>query len=85
MLQIGIHRVNIWFLDVEGAEYVVLQGWDPEIIHVDVLVVETPAKEMMKPVLDFFGRINYKCDIVSDKYNIWCTAPGFVPKIKLGK
>lgn len=85
MLQIGIHRVNIWFLDVEGAEYVVLQGWDPEIIHVDVLVVETPTKEMMKPMLNLFDRINYKCDIVSDKYNIWCTAPDFVPKIKLGK
>ena len=57
--------------------------WDPEIIHVASCWDTDKGND--EPMLNLFDRIKYKCDIVSDKHNIWCVAPGFVPKIKLGK
>jgi len=41
VLDAGFRRINVMFVDVEGAEFKVLQTFDFDAIQVDVLIVET--------------------------------------------
>lgn len=74
---LGIEHVDLWFLDVEGAELIVLKGWDHNSIKVDVLVIEK-----RKGVIRHMQSIGYSCidDATIDKYNYWCVSPTFKPQ-----
>ena len=41
VLDAGLRRINVMFVDVEGAEFKVLQTFDFSVVQVDVLIVET--------------------------------------------
>jgi hypothetical protein len=59
--QFGIQHVNLWVLDVEGGELMVLQSVDFSVLSFDVIAVEadghSPAKD--KGVVDLLVSKGY--------------------------
>ena len=76
MTSLNIYKIDLWFLDIEGAEMQALTGWDPSVVKVDVLVIE---KNKQSDVTTHMQSIGYSCidDEKVDKYNYWCSSPTF--------
>jgi hypothetical protein len=68
LLTLGIHHVDLWSLDVEGAELEVLTGWDPRRLPVDVILSEGA------PALQAIAKLGYNCSrTVRPKPGTTCT------------
>jgi len=59
----GIKKIDLWILDVEGAELSVLQGMDFNEIHVDAMIIETNrhAKGIYDVLVGKWGFVLYGC------------------------
>jgi len=56
----NITEVDVLFLDVEGTELSVLEGWDHKRHHINHLIVETSSIESLKKYLSTKGFKNCK-------------------------
>lgn len=64
MPMIGITYVDIWILDVEGAELLVLKGTNFESFHANVIVMECDGNqngEIDREKMKYLEGLNYNC------------------------
>jgi FkbM family methyltransferase len=82
--QLGIRHIDLWVLDVEGAEYQVLQGSDFSKLEVDVIIVETVRRDFVAAetalVKNFLNSFGYTCTPFHN--NEVCYRQGFEPSKK---
>jgi hypothetical protein len=75
-----ITHVNLWVLDVEGAELAVLKGVDFGRLSVDVLCIEVSREpgEKEADIDKLLVKAGYKFDATVET-NMWYVREGFVP------
>jgi len=66
----GVHRINFFSLDVEGAELKVLRTIDWDKIKIDVLMVETDMLLTVGPVKGLSDKIQAVRQLVQEKGNM---------------
>jgi hypothetical protein len=81
LLSINIKHIDIWVLDVEGAELSVLHGTDWDNIHISVIVLECDgqkgAREIDNEKRNYLKSKGYTCQ--SFGRNCMCKHHTFVP------
>ena len=79
---LALNRIDVWILDVEGAEEEVLLGMDFNRVHVDVIVMENdghnPTKDQRK--LDILVKNQFDCTQI--ERNVFCKHESFIPSTK---
>ena len=82
LAMLGITHVDLWVLDVEGAELEVLQTVDFATITFDVIVVEQDGGNKAKDeaVRALLRSKGYKLDKEGVVRNDWFIREGFVPR-----
>lgn len=82
--ELSIKHIDIWVLDVEGAEMMVLDGTDFTKVEIDVILVETNRRGIdainKNDVMEWFSSRGYTCDVVAGNHA--CLRRGFVPSKK---
>ena len=81
---LGLRHIDIWVLDVEGAELQVLQGTDFAELEIDVIIVETVRRDFVASetllVKELLSRQGYTCQPFHN--NEVCARRGFQPSRK---
>lgn len=79
---IGIFHVDLWILDVEGAELSALQGVDWDRVSISTIIMETDGGDEAKDAakLSLLKTKGYTC--VRSKSDSLCSHSTFVPSLK---
>ena len=85
-LRKGFYDVDIWVLDVEGAELEVLKGTDFNLVNIKLISIECDGKgESEKDLakMKVLTENGFLCTVVDR--NCMCNHKTFVPSIKKAK
>ena len=79
----GFYDIDIWVLDVEGAELEVLKGVDFNLVTIKYIAMECDGNgetERDRAKIEFLAEVGYKCTFV--ERNCMCAHKSFVPSKK---
>lgn len=84
LINMGVTRVDLWILDVEGAEEAVLKGVDLNKVRVNVIYMEFDHSDREKDnrkrgIIEGYG---YHCEETVLKKDLICVHPEFKPSTK---
>lgn len=68
--ELGINHIDIVKIDVEGAEFYVLQGFRDGIVRFKPKVIIEVRKDNKKRILEFFMDVGYKCKSIIEGKDI---------------
>lgn len=81
-----LKRIDLWVLDVEGAELAVLESVDWNKISISTIIMEedgtSPEKNQKK--LDVLTRNGFSCRMSASNADALCTHKSFIPSSKAG-
>ena len=82
MRQLALKHIDIWVLDVEGAEESVLRGTDFNTLHVSTIIMECDRHDLEKnkAKLNILEENNFQCTILLR--NCFCHHESFVASSK---
>jgi hypothetical protein len=82
MLNLNVDRVDIWILDVEGAELAVLRGVDFDRVNIKTIVMECDIfdKEKNAKKTELLHSKGYTCKKMFN--DCYCTHKTFTPSSK---
>ena len=77
---LGVRHVDLWVLDVEGAEEKVLQGVDFNLVQIDGILVESDQHDIRKNerVVEILSKNGYNCSRKVEN-NLACVHNSFRP------
>lgn len=81
LLNISVPHVDIWVLDVEGAELSALQGMNFSAVSVSVIMLEVPRGRDSAALTYLTQQANYSC--VPFRHNQACHHESFTPSVSL--
>mmetsp|Transcript_9938 Transcript_9938/g.14977 ORF Transcript_9938/g.14977 Transcript_9938/m.14977 type:complete len:277 (+) Transcript_9938:94-924(+) len=75
--QLGINKIDVWVLDVEGAEEVALRGLDFDKVNVSAVVIDTESTDTPRDTrkLEYMRMRGFRCSVI--KLNIVCFNKSF--------
>jgi len=76
---LGVKHIDLWILDVEGAEESVLKGTDFDAVHINAVAMECDEHDIAKNdrKTSILERNNFKCNLVDR--NCMCLHKHFTP------
>eukprot|EP01041_Mallomonas_annulata_P009317 gene9317-19343_t len=84
--RLNVHHIDIWILDVEGAELSVLKGMDFKKTKISTIIMECDGNvnngDFDKQKMAYLANFGYKCEVMIR--NCMCTSNTFVPSKKPG-
>lgn len=77
--EINVQRIDVWILDIEGAELSALHGTDFASVRISTIVMECDGKDETKDVdkTNFLKGHGYTCQLV--ERNCFCKHHSFIP------
>ena len=80
---ISIHHIDIWVLDVEGAEFdIIKSSINFNDISINTIIIECEGRQgdNDQGLINYMSEQNYQC--IKEKRNCFCRKNSFIPKKK---